>query len=1727
MRKVTALLLSLCLVLGLMTPAYAAQPKTAAKIGSRDPASTFASKEAKAKDLMSKYSQETNAYHYEDDEIVRAIVILEGAPVLETPYSVASVEAELYAAQLRTEKTAVYQEMRARDVDYTLEHTFDTLLNGFSCDVAYGELDTIANLPGVASVHISNVYSIPTPQEPNMSVANEMTGNALNGSGKGGEGIVVAVLDSGVHYTHEAFQDHGQLGEKKLSRSDVANADVPGRYISAKVPYGYDYADQDIDPDDDGAGTGGHGTHVAGIATGYAESDGVITFSGAAPQAQLLAMKIFKTAESTTTSDIYFAALEDALKLGADVINMSIGSDSGFTHDDDLDEVEQNIYAKLEEAGVVVCISAGNSNNMGEYSTKGYISPDYADYGVVGSPSTYGNNISVASMENWAYPQNFIVVDGEDISYSDTSDNSLWVATFGDEEAEYVVLADAEGNLLNGEWEDFVKFAEESKPGDDPYALDEDTQLTVVLTSTSARAEMFKSLDVTRADGNPFKGKIVVLSRGVISFSEKVENAYYAGADGVIVVNNQPGTINMSIENFYIPAISVNLSAKPVLMFAENKTVYTYAEPVLSPSATAGEMSDFSSWGTTPDLRMKPILTSVGGNIWSVNAFTEDGYTLMSGTSMSSPNLAGTFAVVLSKLYEEEPGYSKTYVAEAAKRIMESSAELISDPDEYLYSVRKQGLGLGRSDNAMEAWKSGFVMDPIQELGANETGTYTFTVDLYNNSERDITYKTSAVVMTDAVVNLNQSGTIKGVAFWPTYLYDDMTDTGADLNGATVTMPDSVTVAAGDIETVSVTVKLNDTGKSYIDSNFENGSFVEGYVQFTPVNGAPVHAAFLGFYGDWGQAPALEANDWADYLEVDDWLNTDPTGQLYAAYGYGPYDFLDVTTDVNWAYLYDGSQYINYLGANVFNNMVQDADDWVFYDPAHNMFSTNAESAWRTQLLAQPFQLRNAQEIKCTISNADTGEVYYTDADRYIPKAKYNTTNGYWASYVNYIWDGYNGNRIVPDGTVVKVSFDVTLADDDSTVQKDAWSFNLTMDSTAPKLLSTVYTGPAAGEENGTLTLEIEEANLQAVCLAVDGELYDLKLFDTYEGDTQTVEFEIPSWWVDYGIYKTAEIWMVDYATNETDDIAVLLENIGSPATITLVSPEGTTTIKAATGDFVTLPECTDVTTMGDNAEFVFWCDYEVEPVYSNEEFYTKYGVDSVHYAGDELLVVEDLTFYAVYMAGTRVTLDPPHYVEYQSNDYSGDWAIVGIPNDGQHYLFNELYVLQKDGRGYQLNDLDPDVQYDDTYIEFASSIGGLRFTFEKLSDGSYTICNTWNHRYLAVDENGKLTMVSSDADDSAKWEVNAYGAIFTMIQNKANSDLVLSLNQNEAPYLMMQSIGEIYAAQLTVLYQYTSYEIVDAYYTSQLKGGSGTVTPATPSTPSTPDDSRPTPAPNPRPDPTPAPKPEPKPEPTPGPVPGPTEPENSKTVTENEDGSTTTIVTDSATGTTTTTVDKPGVGVVEKVVDSNQNVSITVTDPKGEVLVQVAIPAEIPATNVSFADVPEGHWADEAIHNMVALGLVNGTGDNQFDIEAPMTRSMLATVLFRLSNGKEGYGQSFGDVDGNAWYADAVAWAATAGVVTGSNGNFNPDGEITREQLATMLYRFANLLNLNTAASANALNGFADGGEVSGWAADAMAWCIDNGIINGVGNDSLAPDSTATRAQVAVILQRFINLMK
>ena len=213
---------------------------------------------------------------------------------------------------------------------------------------------------------------------------------------------------------------------------------------------------------------------------------------------------------------------------------------------------------------------------------------------------------------------------------------------------------------------------------------------------------------------------------------------------------------------------------------------------------------------------------------------------------------------------------------------------------------------------------------------------------------------------------------------------------------------------------------------------------------------------------------------------------------------------------------------------------------------------------------------------------------------------------------------------------------------------------------------------------------------------------------------------------------------------------------------------------------------------------------------------------------------------------------------------------------------------------------------------------------------------------------------------------------------------------------------------------------------------------------------------------------------------------------TEKPDGSSEVVET-KPDGTVTETTTDPEGGKVEKVTTPDEDVTITVTNPDGEELAKVEIPAEIPALDAdkTFIDVREGYFAEEAINNMAALGVVNGKGDRIFDPKSPMKRSELAKVLYELANGKEGYTTDFTDVPSTKWYADSVAWAVKAGVVKGvSDTEFEPERTITREELAAMLCRYARMLGMDTTAQTSELDVFSDGATTHAWAASDMAWC-------------------------------------
>ncbi len=253
-------------------------------------------------------------------------------------------------------------------------------------------------------------------------------------------------------------------------------------------------------------------------------------------------------------------------------------------------------------------------------------------------------------------------------------------------------------------------------------------------------------------------------------------------------------------------------------------------------------------------------------------------------------------------------------------------------------------------------------------------------------------------------------------------------------------------------------------------------------------------------------------------------------------------------------------------------------------------------------------------------------------------------------------------------------------------------------------------------------------------------------------------------------------------------------------------------------------------------------------------------------------------------------------------------------------------------------------------------------------------------------------------------------------------------------------------------------------------------------------------------------------------------------TVTENADGTITVDVT--AGGETvdaSVKVELPAAEAGQVLVIVNADGTETVV--KKSVVEGDTVYAEIPAgatvkvveKDASYGDVKAGDWFAEDVEFVTTHGLFEGTNKG-FEPTAPMTRAMLATVLYRLEDAIASGSNVFADVANGTWYTEAAIWTGSTGIIEGTDKGFEPNENVTREQIATILFRYANYIGLDTSARAS-LSAFPDGGETASWAKDAMSWAVAVGIFEG-SDTGLNPGGDATRAQVAALFTRMVKLI-
>ena len=1640
MKRFCSWLLLLAMVLSLLsTAAFAknpAQPEEQGKAAPGEKASMIASLAQKTAQLG-------------PDQVVRAIVVLEDAPAADVAQA-NSDRAVRYSRKLMNTHNNVRKAMSG--IHYEVAYEFTELLNGFSCDVASGDLEKIAAIDGVKAVYIANQYAAPDVQKGDDTVkminAGSSTGNtAANDAGYNGDGMVIAVLDTGVRLTHEVFQNTDLIQNPALTSDDISKASVSGTYVNAKIPFAYDYADKDSDASDNQ----GHGTHVAGIAAGYKTGeDGAVEFCGAAPAAQILAMKIFKDSSTGTSSDIYFYAMEDAYRLGADVINMSIGAQNGFTYDADLEtEVFQDIYRRLADSGIVISIAAGNEYSMAEHAKDGTIGSDYSDYGTVASPSTYGGAISVASADNSAYPAYVLRIGGSDdqlLSYVDSSNESsttegLWYKKFAGTTYDYVVIPG------------------KGAPSD------------------------YTGLDVT--------GKIALVTRGELDFEEKISNAAAAGAIGCIICDNVDGLpISMQVSKFAIPAISVIKSAGDAMKAADVKTVTTVADRVnVASENTDGayylQMSEFSNWGVDPMLEIKPNLTSIGGNVYSAICTGDSAYEVYSGTSMATPNLSGTYANLLQ--YLKSAGISdKAERAKLATTLLESSANGLGGFDDdgttWLYSVRKQGAGLANAADAIKAYENSFyVSDPLKELGDDKekTGVLSFTLELVNGTDKALTASPCDFVMVDGLAQDEEdtvTNTLRPVLYSSALLNTT--------NQVTYTVEDKevteIELAAHSKVSVAVKITLGEEVLEQL-ARFENGTYVEGYIAFNDyTNGTTAQATFLSYYGDWTAAPVLEATDFRDLAQAQIYFRTqlakqvayvddDGTPVTYEDLDMDGSELLDFYTSPNMGYLVNSEtgEAVAYLG----DNMAAD----VTYNEKHIAVSTpltDADYCWADMLYLLPFQLRNAKHLVMTITDAATGKEYYKDDTPYVPKAYYDDDKG-WQPNGLFTWNGWDAEAktYVPSGTKVHVRFDAQLPYRD-TWQEDVWSFDLTVDYTAPKIQSMVY-----DDEAKTLTVTASDEQYLSLIYLSDpsGNALDAKGFSSdVTGEACTAVFDVSKI---SAVYDFVTVSAQDYATNEDEEVKFFVET-GKDATITLVTPSGETSVQTKTGTNYTLPNCKDTF---EGYQFVGWFTRPIEKV-------TDLGAaDGTFYrVGAKAAVRGDMTLYAVYAHGEMGMVDYyDFYVPIEWSGYEGIWALCGMNVDTStmKYNFYEPQAMDESGKAIDIVS-ETNAEVSTTGLEFMTSEKSIRYEVKRSGTDIYTLRNCVSGQYIAVVD-GKLAFVDTP-DERANWSFEPGTNYKMTLRNVQDQNMILLYDEegsfavyDDTQYIANTGAKPSEYYRLYIYYcdeAYTEQKeaLIADFYTTELS-------------------------------------------------------------VKHEH----TVVVDAAvapTCTETGLTEGSHCSVCNEVIVAQQvvaalghkfeNGACTVcgaADPDYK--------PETPWVN-PFVDVKENDWFYEGVKFAAQHELFNGTSATTFSPDDNMTRAMLVTVLWRL-DGKPTpkAAATFTDVPAGQYFSEAVAWAAENGVVNGVGENkFDPNGSVTREQIAAILFRYAQKKGYDVEKRAE-LTQFPDESKVSTYAKEALSWANAEGLVKGSaqnGKDYLDPQGSATRAQVATILSRFAqNIVK
>lgn len=1148
LKRFVSMLLALVLCMGFMTPASAVGVPG---MGTNLRVMRVDNSEVSASPLTHKL-EETQEPAYASTDIVRVSIVLKDDSTISAGFAVEKIadnaEAMDYRANLKMKQESVQARIeKTTGTELDVAWNLTLAANIISANVPYGQIQQIEQVAGVEGVYLENRYDPAVVTEETKFAPNTATSGAMIGThdayaaGYTGAGSRVAVIDTGLDADHQSFDagafDHSLEEQaaktgKNAADYDLLDADeiaahlsqlhVNGYYsadqlyVNSKIPFGYNYLDVDVDITHDRDQQGDHGTHVAGIATANAYipgSDGTyvdaldaVQVQGVAPDAQILVMKVFGKAGGAYESD-YMAAIEDAIVLNCDSINLSLGAPNPGNSTPT--PIYQEIMDDLAACGTVVAISSGNSGAWPTYSGNiGYLYADDVSMQTNGAPGSHTNALTVASVDNAGYTGLFFLVGNSPVFYVEGSGNNNQPLSSLVGEHRYVLI---DGFGTASDW---------------------------------------------AAVGEAMEGAVAVCSRGEIGFADKANNAVEAGAAALVVYDNEVSSgfiMDLTGYDGNVPCVSVTQEDADTLRYSATAVNNGYGDVLYYEGEMTVQdglgniiydtdhytMSEFSSWGIPGSLEMKPEITAPGGNIYSSR--DGDTYGAMSGTSMASPQVAGMAALVAQYIREngltQKTGVNARHLAQSL--LMSTATPLIEEHDdgaEGYYSLLWQGAGLadvGRAvsadsyilmgADATDSYADGKVKAELKD-DPEKTGVYSFSFSINNLKDEAKTYNLSADFFTqDIFTNIVNSRQDLGE-------YMDIWTTPLDMD-VTFSTGNTVTVAANGSVKVTVTATLTAGQKAALNEEYPTGAYIEGFVYIEGnttdegVKGTKHSIPVLGFYGNWTDPSMFEVGSYPEY-ECGNEIRAPYVGSTYTnclgvSYATSPLD----------VFAYGG------------NPVVADST----YMPERNAISNTSGDVIRSIVFTS---IRNASAGRFQMKNLTSGQVLNTIDYPAIDCAFYYDLAGMWyntqenLSLFEYVPEGNEGDQLMATLTLAPEYY----VDENGQVDWDALgegaslSVPMVIDNTAPEVIGDISIS------DNTLTVSVRDNQYVAGVALYNGSgTTNL----THTGSKQDIEpNELAEFTLDLtGVNGTRFLLQVyDYAMNTTT--YMINQQIGTPGTL-------------------------------------------------------------------------------------------------------------------------------------------------------------------------------------------------------------------------------------------------------------------------------------------------------------------------------------------------------------------------------------------------------------------------------------------------------------------------------------------------------------------------------------------------------------------------------------------------